>query len=216
MQRGPQAQDEEGVTTHLVWQAVMVISFRFARSGLAVDVWLSSGQGDIRRVSWGASEENFLSLGGRGWGDTFLPKFITWIQSWTTSEKSKLRDRKLTYTQEPSGTSMKMKADMKAECKDGDHLGSWQLCFATELIDLRSKFNQNLHGLLFKPSELFHFIAHRKKLVFTWHTGVSSWGCSWVAPRGSRAPQALIWLPQGLRRSISQSSCNQPAAQYCL
>lgn len=57
---------------------------------------------------------------------------------------------------------MKMKADRvkKAECKDGDHLGSLQLCFATKLINLRPKFNQNLHGLLFKPSKLFHFTAH--------------------------------------------------------
>ena len=201
----------------MAWQAVMVISLPFARTGLAVDVWLSSGQGDIRQSHGELLRKISFHWGGRGEGGTFLPKFITWIQSWRTSEKPKLRERKqLTYTQEPSGISIKMKPNSlrKAECKDEDHLGSWQLCFATKLINLISKFNQNLHGLLFKPSELFHFIAHIKK------SGIymTYWGRQLRMFMGSsqrsRPPQALIWLPQGLRRLISQSTCNQPAAHY--
>lgn len=40
--------------------------------------------------------------------------------------KAKIEGQETDYTQEPSGTSMKIEADIvrKAECKDGDHLGS--------------------------------------------------------------------------------------------
>lgn len=133
-----------------------------------------------------------------GRGDTFLPKFITWIQSWRTSEKPELQDRKqLTYTQEPSGTSMKMKADMprKAEFKDGDHPGSWQLCFATELINLRSKTSAGIYMIYCLSQMNFSFYSIYKKVIFIWHTGVSSWGCSWVAPRGPGHPRLLSCCP---------------------